>query len=205
MTRLDLLQVRVIVTDADVLGRIDPAAVAAYLQRAGWVRAHERTGGAIWTRWLDDHAAKLLVPNDPSFGDYAIRMSEVLAALALTQDRSQLAVLVDLCGAASVPSAVERIAAERRRQIEEGGWTAERDDQYEGGELIGAALAYARHTVRQTLGMRANVQPVSDWPWRREEWNPSDDPIRNLVKAAALLAAEIDRLVRRSIAAEVER
>jgi hypothetical protein len=40
MTHLDLRQVRVIVTDADVLSRIDPAAAAAYLMRTGWVRAH---------------------------------------------------------------------------------------------------------------------------------------------------------------------
>ncbi len=100
MTTLDLRNVRAIVTDANVLGRLDPAAVAAYLQRTGWFIAHERRGGAVWSRWLGDHAAKLLVPNDPTFGDYAIRMSEVLAALALTEDRSQLAVLVDLCEAA---------------------------------------------------------------------------------------------------------
>ena len=97
MTNLDLRSVRAIVTDADVLGRIDPAAVAAYLQRAGWFQAHERTGGAIWTRWVDDRGLKLLVPNDPTFGDYPIRMAEVLTALAITEDRSQLAVLADLC------------------------------------------------------------------------------------------------------------
>jgi hypothetical protein len=102
MTNLDLLNVRAIVTDADVLGRIDPAAVAAYLQRVGWFQAHERAGGAIWTRWADDRGLKLLVPNDPTFGDYAIRMAEVLTALALTEDRSQLAVLVDLYAAPEV-------------------------------------------------------------------------------------------------------
>jgi len=99
VTTLDLRSVRAIVTDANVLGRLDPAKVAAYLQRASWFIAHERRGGAVWSRWLGDHAAKLLVPNDPTFGDYAIRMSEVLAALALTEDRSQLAVLADLCEA----------------------------------------------------------------------------------------------------------
>jgi hypothetical protein len=100
VTALDLRNVRAIVTDANVLGRLDPAAVAAYLQRTGWFRAHERRGSAVWSRWLGDHAVKLLVPNDPTFGDYPIRMSEVLAALALTEDRSQLSVLADLCEAA---------------------------------------------------------------------------------------------------------
>lgn len=34
------------------------------------------------------------------------------------------------------------------------------------------------------------------WPFNRKEWKPSSDPIRNLVKAGALIAAEIDRLHR---------
>jgi hypothetical protein len=34
----------------------------------------------------------------------------------------------------------------------------------------------------------------SDWPWEKSWWKPSADPIRNLVKAGALIAAEIDRL-----------
>lgn len=32
------------------------------------------------------------------------------------------------------------------------------------------------------------------WPWDYKWWKPSDDPIKNLVKAGALIAAEIDRL-----------
>jgi hypothetical protein len=44
---LNLRNVRAIVTDADVLAGIDPAAVAAYLERTGWFTAHKRTGGAI--------------------------------------------------------------------------------------------------------------------------------------------------------------
>lgn len=34
------------------------------------------------------------------------------------------------------------------------------------------------------------------WPWERKWWKPSQDQVRNLVKAAALIAAEIDRLQR---------
>jgi hypothetical protein len=32
------------------------------------------------------------------------------------------------------------------------------------------------------------------WPWDQKWWKPSDDPVKNLVKAGALIAAEIDRL-----------
>jgi hypothetical protein len=102
MTHFDLRNVRVIVTDADVLGRIDPATAAAYLKRTGWVRAHERANGAIWTRWQDDHAVKVMVPTDPAMADFALRMGALLGALAVAEDRSQLAVLVDLYAAAEV-------------------------------------------------------------------------------------------------------
>jgi hypothetical protein len=34
------------------------------------------------------------------------------------------------------------------------------------------------------------------WPWDEKWWKPSTNPIRNLVKAGALIAAEIDRLQR---------
>jgi len=101
VTTLDLRHVRAIVTDANVLAGLEPTAVAAYLQRTGWFQAHERETGIVWTRWIGEGAVKVFVPNDPTFADYAIRMGEVLAALARAEDRSQLAVLADLCAAMS--------------------------------------------------------------------------------------------------------
>ncbi len=116
MRGLDLRRVRAIVTDAEVLGRLNPAAVAAYLTRTGWVRAHERSSGAIWTRPLDDGAVKVFLPNDPAAADFALRMGTLLAALAVTEDRSQLAALADLCGAAPMPSAAELESLRRENQ-----------------------------------------------------------------------------------------
>jgi hypothetical protein len=103
VTSLDLRNVRAIVTDAEVLCRVEPTAVAAYLTRSGWVRVDERAGGAIWTRWLDDRAVKLFAPTDPTAADFALRMGALLAALAVAEVRSQLAVLFDLY--AAVPPA----------------------------------------------------------------------------------------------------
>jgi hypothetical protein len=40
--------------------------------------------------------------------------------------------------------------------------------------------------------LTANVEAA--WPWDKERWKPSMDPKRNLVKAGALIAAELDRL-----------
>jgi len=40
------------------------------------------------------------------------------------------------------------------------------------------------------------LSPPAAWPWEWDQWKPSLDPIRNLEKAGALIAAEIDRLRR---------
>ncbi len=46
----------------------------------------------------------------------------------------------------------------------------------------------------------AKLPSGHQWPedWEAEAWKPSADPVRNLVKAGALIAAEIDRLQRAS-------
>lgn len=82
---------------------------------------------------------------------------------------------------------VEIIAAERKRQIEVEGFTAEHDRGHGGGSLAAAAACYA-------LYKRSRTDSVRLWPWSLKWWKPSDDQIRNLAKAGALIAAEIDRL-----------
>jgi hypothetical protein len=48
---------------------------------------------------------------------------------------------------------------------------------------------------RERGGFKVPRGPLHRWPWEPEGWKPSDDPIRNLVKAGSLIAAEIDRLL----------
>jgi hypothetical protein len=86
---------------------------------------------------------------------------------------------------------VELIAAERKRQIEEEGFTAEHDDMQKGGQLASAAAYYA---VRSD--MRIWLKRLL-WPWPDAWRKPTpDNRIRELEKAGALIAAEIDRLQR---------
>lgn len=92
-------------------------------------------------------------------------------------------------------SGAELIAAERQRQIESEHWTPDHDDAHDLGEMTIAAWCYAEHAVNQTRG-HMNRPRQSWWPWSARWWKPSGDPIRNLVKAGALIAAEIDRLQR---------
>ena len=88
---------------------------------------------------------------------------------------------------------VDLIAAERQRQITEEGWTAEHDDVHGDCALVRAAIVYANST-RATP--RFGVAWELLWPWDWTFWKPSKDPVRNLVKAGALIAAEIDRRLR---------
>lgn len=91
---------------------------------------------------------------------------------------------------------IERIAAERQRQVEVEGWTPEHDDEHDGGQMSAAATAYAFQGHLATAVRFFARDPIGFWPWDVSWWKPSDDPIRNLEKAGALIAAEIDRLQR---------
>lgn len=87
-----------------------------------------------------------------------------------------------------------------------GGYTASHDDEHDKAEIASAAIAYAifawwQITVarRITGWTRDQVDEIvleQWWPWDALEWKPADSPIRNLAKAGALCAAEIDRLIR---------
>jgi len=94
---------------------------------------------------------------------------------------------------------VELIAAERKRQIEKEGWTAEHDDdEHDGGGLARAAACYAIADNKNAIvGKNAvNIDLVKlMWPWDWKWWNPKKRK-RNLVRAGALIAAELDRLLR---------
>lgn len=90
----------------------------------------------------------------------------------------------------------ELIAAERRRQVEAEGWTPEHDDEHQGNALAWAGRCYI-DAATIPAGQREFVtRPPLNWPWDASWWKPDIDPIRNLVKAGALIAAEIDRLQR---------
>lgn len=82
---------------------------------------------------------------------------------------------------------IDLIAAERERQVIEEGYTPEHDAGH-AHALVDAARAYAHAGA-----VRAGSTPLG-WPWAPEDWKPSGDPVRNLAKAGALIAAAIDSL-----------
>ncbi len=99
---------------------------------------------------------------------------------------------------------LNEVAAERRRQVEEETCTAAYDDERNGdGQLAEAAACYA-HATRWDLDSREFPQPPDNWPFEAKWWKPTM-PRRDLIKAAALLVAEIERLDRAAPATEERR
>lgn len=86
-------------------------------------------------------------------------------------------------------SAIDDVVAERVRQVLREGWSAEHDDQHATGDMARAAAAYAIHGL-EPVGIIESI-----WPWEARWWKPKDAR-HNLVRAAALLIAEIERLDR---------
>lgn len=86
------------------------------------------------------------------------------------------------------------IEAERLRQIRKEGWTSEHDDEHELGEMAMAAASYAQKST-EDYAKYPNMIPPDNWPWGLDWWKPKN-PRRDLVRAAALLVAEIERLDR---------
>ncbi len=114
----------------------------------------------------------------------------------------------------------ELIAAERRRQLEQEGWDNEHDDEHTDGSLALAAVCYATPVrLYEQVNYAAGPSFCDPWPdswsdgWDKRylygerRTNPgnmppdpatytADERLDLLVKAGALLAAEIDRLLR---------
>ena len=89
----------------------------------------------------------------------------------------------------SINKVVSEITGERHRHIREKGWTAEHDDEHSDGELQEAAAAYCLwRDGRKSL-------PRSLWPWDMGWFKPKSIR-RNLIKASALIIAEIQRIDR---------
>lgn len=134
---------------------------------------------------------------------HSVRQMEAIAArIAEMSLEEQAAYQADL-GAHRRSLIVEEIGAERRRQIEVEGWTLDHDRAHEDGNLAAAAGCYALNAAAELqpndFCYDANGAPTSPvhWPWDAAWWKPKGAR-RDLVRAAALIVAEIERLDRGS-------
>lgn len=121
--------------------------------------------------------------------------------------------------ACSMSKGAELIVTERCRQITNEKWSPKHDDEHKNGELAMAASCYAAPATiyRQEEDLANRVEFVEPWPWE-PHWdkrygygsrknnpgnvlpNPASFTSKErkdlLVKAGALIAAELDRLIR---------
>jgi hypothetical protein len=94
---------------------------------------------------------------------------------------------------------LDEVAEERDRQIQIEGWDAKHDDKHTNGAMASAAAAYALSATRQGNGCDISVTPIVPWPlsWSAKWWKPKSQR-RDLIRAAALLVAEIERIDRKA-------
>lgn len=124
-------------------------------------------------------------PTEDCCGMIASTKSEVAAAWnrrAAQPSHAQVAALRD-------------IAAERQRQISVEGLTTENDDRYTTGDMAVAASCYAWAGCERAENDVQSKRLPLDWPWSAAWWKPKDKR-SNLVRAGALILAEIERLDR---------
>jgi hypothetical protein len=89
--------------------------------------------------------------------------------------------------------AARDVLAERQRQISAEGWTPEHDDEHDDGRMAIAAAYYAMHGIK---GWGRVI-----WPWDKK-WLKPKDRRSNLIRASALILAEIERIDRAALKGE---
>jgi hypothetical protein len=96
------------------------------------------------------------------------------------------------------------VIGERRRQQLSEGFSDSHDDKHNYGELADAAATYAMRPSFRRLEMSPYDQRKiwqSLWPWEVKWWKPKDRR-RDLVRAGALIIAEIERLDRCKVSSQ---
>ena len=138
---------------------------------------HEDTGNL--SRWRNDNDATFIAKANPA------TVLALLDELEAAEKR-----ITELEGGAFNPAILD-VVAERQRQKTIEGWTPEHDDEHCNGELAMAAVCY----INETGTVNRNGGKPWGWPWDASWWKPKTRR-RNLVKAGALILAEIERLDR---------
>jgi hypothetical protein len=87
------------------------------------------------------------------------------------------------------------ILAERERQIVVEGFTIDHDNAHDRQALILAAMAYCQSASVADDTSYLSHRPPNYWPWDIRWWKPKTNR-RDLIRAAALIVAAIDRIDR---------
>lgn len=103
----------------------------------------------------------------------------------------------------STDRVAQELVVERKAQRRREGWSNAHDDEHDNGEMAKAAACYcltARSPAQLQVSLKGPHQPLpikAIWPWALRWFKPKD-PRRDLVRAGALIIAEIERLDRKA-------
>lgn len=148
-------------------------------------------------------------PACPKSSDDTILVLAAVNALPALLDLASSALSAQAGRGSEQTAAARDVLAERQRQTRVEGWTAEHDAGHGDGSLATAAAIYADPSLVRFESGKFGTCIIDPWPWRnrhdagrgfydeRAWWKPSDRR-RDLVKAGALILAEIERLDRAS-------
>lgn len=146
--------------------------------------------------WLNKLADMEYCKSNPGHWLMSLKDTNMLAKLALRSvallDELEAAEkrIAELEARAFNPAILD-VIAERQRQQSVEGWMPEHDDEHCNGELAMAAVCY----INETGTVNRNGGKPWGWPWDASWWKPNARR-RNLVKAGALILAEIERIDR---------
>ncbi|ENI1174884.1 ead/Ea22-like family protein [Escherichia coli] len=146
--------------------------------------------------WLNKLADMEYCKSNPGHWLMSLKDTNMLAKLALRSvallDELEAAEkrIAELEARAFNPAILD-VIAERQRQQSVEGWMPDHDDEHCNGELAMAAVCY----INETGTVNRNGGKPWGWPWDASWWKPNARR-RNLVKAGALILAEIERIDR---------
>lgn len=92
-----------------------------------------------------------------------------------------------------ISNGAESVLRERERHLSHEGWTAKHDDGHRAGEIARAAACYALSAGPEKVSDLSLIHRLWPWEWR---WFKPRSKREDLVRAGALIIAEIDRLDR---------
>lgn len=155
--------------------------------------------GAYTTQLVTAHQQRL------ETGPDGTSLASVLAATSACSWNC-LAVLAAQLAGPDADAAV-LVVAERERQVTAEGYTPEHDTDHQPGQLAQAGIAYAWDHASEPGGKEWKIRhgydgtvvgfPPECWPWDDDWWKPKSIQ-RDLVRAGALIAAEVDAHHRRA-------
>jgi hypothetical protein len=151
----------------------------------------EETGYHCWVKLYEDWVIAQYIGG----GKWLILARENLI------DEKDLTIGDLILGQGERSEAFLMVMKERKRQIQVEGHTLEHDDEWVDGELSEAGACYAgfEKKIRTIDGGKGNISidRTWRWPWNMKWWKPSpEDRVKELTKAAALIIADIERILR---------